>query len=148
MTPGLPSAAHSPSLRPPGSAARKALNSFSAPMKYTIDRSDNSATVRLHVDRLDAANTGALKGELLILASSGIEVLFIDLSEVNYCDSTGLSALLLAHREMKNVGGYAILLSLTDKVQSLIEIAQLDRVLYIYPSREEALADLSGSGDA
>jgi anti-sigma B factor antagonist len=114
-------------------------------MKYTVDRSDNAATVRLHEDRLDASNSGDLKGELLILCSAGIEVLFIDLSEVNYCDSTGLSALLLAHREMKNVGGYAILVALTDKVTQLIEIAQLDRVLYIYRNREEAVADLEGS---
>ncbi|MBC8146072.1 MAG: STAS domain-containing protein [bacterium] len=113
-------------------------------MRYTVDRSDKAATVKLHEDRLDASNSGDLKGELLILCSSGIEVLFMDLSEVNYCDSTGLSALLLAHREMKNAGGYAILVALTDKVCSLIEIAQLDRVLYIYKSREEAVADLEG----
>ena len=111
-------------------------------MRYTVDRSDNAATVKLHEDRLDATNSGDLKGELLILCSSGIDVLFIDLSSVNYCDSTGLSALLLAHREMKSVGGYAILVALTDKVTSMIEIAQLDRVLYIYKSREEAVADL------
>ena len=113
-------------------------------MRYTVDRSDNSATVRLHEDRLDANNSGDLKGELLILCSSGIDVLFLDLSEVNYCDSTGLSALLLAHREMKSAGGYAILVGLTERVASLIEIAQLDRVLYIYASREEAVADLEG----
>src|SRR5688500_4535133 len=113
-------------------------------MRYTVDRSDKAATVKLHEDRLDASNSGDLKGELLILCSSGIEVLFMDLSEVNYCDSTGLSALLLAHREMKTAGGYAILVALTDKVCSLIEIAQLDRVLYIYKSREEAVADLEG----
>jgi anti-anti-sigma factor len=88
-----------------------------------------------------------LKGELLILCSSGIEVLFVDMGEVNYCDSTGLSALLLAHREMKNNQGYAILVGLSDKVAALVEIAQLDRVLYIYPTREEALADLQGETD-
>lgn len=113
-------------------------------MRYTVDRSDNAATIKLHEDRLDATNSGDLKGELLILCSSGIEVLFVDLSEVNYCDSTGLSALLLAHREMKNAGGYAILVALTERVSSLIEVAQLDRVLYIYKNREEAVADLEG----
>ena len=117
-------------------------------MRYTTDRNDNTATIRLHEDRLDATNSSELKGDLLILCSSGVEVLFLDLSEVNYCDSTGLSALLLAHREMKSNNGYAILVGLSSRVQSLVEIAQLDRVLYIYPSREEALADLQGSLDA
>lgn len=113
-------------------------------MKYTVDRTDSNATLRLHEERLDATNTGDLKGELLILCSSDINVLFVDLSEVNYCDSAGLSALLLAHREMKNQQGYAIFVGLSDRVSSLVEIAQLDRVLYIYPDKEEALADLQG----
>ncbi len=116
-------------------------------MNYTIDRSDGTATLRLHEDRLDAANSGDLKGEMLILCSSGIEVLFIDMTEVKACDSAGLGGLLLAHREMKNHSGYAILYGLSDGVSSIISLAQLDRVLFIYPTREEALADLRGDAE-
>lgn len=116
-------------------------------MRYTVDRSDDHAVLRLHEDRLDATNSGDFKGEMLILSSSGIDVLFIDFGEVNYCDSSGLGAMLLVHREMKNAGGYAIFVGLTERVASLIEIAQLDRVLYIYGSKEEALADLESSSD-
>jgi len=111
-------------------------------MHYSIDHVDNTATLRLHESRLDAANSAEFKGELVVLCRSGIEVLFIDLSEVDSCDSAGLGAMLLAHREMKASSGLAIFVSLTERVNSLIELAQLDRVLYIYPTREEALADL------
>jgi hypothetical protein len=48
---------------------------------------------------------------------------------------------------MKSAGGYAIFVGLTERVASLIEIAQLDRVLYLYGSKEEALADLESSSD-
>lgn len=116
-------------------------------MRYTVDRSDDHATLRLHEDRIDASNSGDFKGEMLILSSSGIDVLFIDFSEVNYCDSSGLSAMLLVHREMKSAGGYAIFVGLTERIASLIEIARLDRVLYIYGSKEEALADLANSNE-
>ena len=116
-------------------------------MRYTVDRSDDAATLKLHEERLDATNSGDLKGELLILCSSGVEILFVDLSEVNFSDSAGLSAMLLVHREMKSVNGYAIFVGLTDRVKALVELAQLDRVLYIYPTREDALADLESGGD-
>lgn len=116
-------------------------------MKYTVDRTDNTATLRLHEPRLDASNSGELKGAMLILCSSGIDVLFIDMTEVEACDSTGMSALLLVHREMKNHNGYAILHNLTERAESMIQLAQLDRVLYIYPTKEEALADLRGEDD-
>ena len=36
------------------------------------------------------ANSAEFKGELLPLCRSGIEVLFIDLCEVTFCDSSGL----------------------------------------------------------
>jgi anti-anti-sigma factor len=111
-------------------------------MKYTVDHDDSMDTLVLHEERLDATNSADFKGELLLICRSGIEVLFIDLSEVNECDSTGLSAMLLAHREMKAAGGAAIFVGLSERVKSLIELTQLDRVLYIYETREEAMADL------
>lgn len=116
-------------------------------MRYTLDHEDNTATMNLHEERLDATNSPEFKAELLLHTRSGVEVFFIDLSEVQYCDSSGLSALLLAHREMKSAGGAAIFVGLGDRLKSLIEVSQLDRVLYIYETREDAMADLQGSDD-
>jgi anti-anti-sigma factor len=116
-------------------------------MRYTVDHNDNTDTLVLHEERLDATNSAEFKGELLVICRSGIEVLFIDLSEVTFCDSAGLSAMLLAHREMKVSGGAAIFFGLSEKVKSLIELSQLDRVLYIYETREEALEDLQALED-
>ena len=111
-------------------------------MKYTVEHDDAMDTLVLHEERLDASNSADFKGELLLICRSGIEVLFVDLSEVEFCDSSGLSALLLTHREMKVSGGAAIFICMSPKVKSLIELTQLDRVLYLYDTREEAMADL------
>ena len=116
-------------------------------MRYTVDHIDNQATLLLHETHLNAENSPDLKGELVVLCRSGIDVLFVDMGEVIYCDSSGLSAMLMAHREMAVAGGYAIYYSLSPEVNSLIELARLDRVLYIYPTKEEALTDLAGSED-
>jgi anti-anti-sigma factor len=114
-------------------------------MRYTVDHNDNIDTLILHDERLDASNCADFKGELLVICRSGIEVLFIDLSEVNFCDSTGLSAMLLAHREMKVSGGAAIFIGLSEQVKALVELSRLDRVLYLYDTREEAMADLQAT---
>jgi len=113
-------------------------------MRYTLDHYDNYSTLVLHESRLDTTTSGDFKAELLLHTRSDIEVLFIDLSEVLFCDSTGLSALLLAHREMKTAGGAAIFIGLGEQMDTLVKLTQLDRVLYIYETREEALADLEG----
>ncbi|MCE2504447.1 MAG: STAS domain-containing protein [Chlorobi bacterium] len=107
-------------------------------MRYTVDHIDSQT-------HLNSKYSPDLKGELIVLCRSGIDVLFVDMSEVIYCDSSGLSAMLMAHREMTAAGGYAIYYSLSPEVNSLIELARLDRVLYIYPTKEEALADLAGN---
>jgi anti-sigma B factor antagonist len=116
-------------------------------MRYTLEHEDNTATLVLHEERLDVTTSPDFKAELLIHTRSGIEVLFIDLHEVLFCDSTGLSAMLLAHREMKVAGGAAIFIGLAEHLQSLVKLAQLDTVLYIYDSREEAMADLQSEND-
>lgn len=116
-------------------------------MRYTVDHVDNRATLILHETHLNAENTGDFKGELIVLCRSGIDVLFIDMSEVIHCDSSGISALLMAHREMANAGGYSILFGLSPEVDRLVELARLDRVLYIYPTKEEAIDDLETDGE-
>ncbi|MBS1912724.1 MAG: STAS domain-containing protein [Bacteroidetes bacterium] len=117
-------------------------------MRYTLDHEDNSATMTVHEERLDITNSSNFKAEVLLHTRSGIEIFFIDLSEVVYCDSTGLGALLLAHREMKAAGGATIFIGLSDRLRSFINVSQLDRVLYIYDTREEALADLQSDDEA
>lgn len=117
-------------------------------MRYTLDHEDNYATLVLHESRLDATTSGDFKAELLLHTRSDVEVMFIDLGEVVFCDSTGLSALLLAHREMKTAGGAAIFIGLGEQMQNLVKLTQLDRVLYIYDTREEALADLQSDEEA
>lgn len=118
-------------------------NNKPSDMRYSVDHIDNTATLMIHEERLDSITSSEFKGELVVLCRSGIEVLFIDMSQIVYCDSAGLGAMLLAHREMKASGGYSIIVGLTPTVKSLIELAHLDQVLYIYDTREEAMADLT-----
>ena len=61
------------------------------------------------------------------------------MSEVEYCDSSGLSALLLAFRILQAEEGEIKIASPQKSVRTLIEISQLDRILPIYNSVEEAL---------
>ncbi len=117
-------------------------------MRYTLEHLDRFATMTLHEERLDSDSAAEFKAEILLHSRSGIEILFVDLSEVEFCDSSGLSALLFAHREMKSAGGAAIFVSLSPTLASYVEVSQLDRVLYIYDTREDAMADLEeGDGD-
>lgn len=115
-------------------------------INYELKRIGNIAIFKLNEKRFDASIAGFVKGELTILLHTGdINKLIIDLSEVDYCDSSGLSAILLAFRILQANDGLIRLASPTKNVRTLIEISQLDRVLKICNSVEEALKDLEGT---
>jgi len=91
-------------------------------------------------ERLDVTSAPELKGALeRLFERAGREVL-IDLADVTYVSSIGLSTLLRAAHLAEAQGGRVVLSGLGDMVRSVFDLAGLDRVLEAHASREEALA--------
>jgi anti-anti-sigma factor len=108
-------------------------------MKYTIDKQEKYSLLRLHEEKLDSSVAPGLKSELITLHAEGVRNIVLDLAEVKYTDSSGLSALLVGNRIVQEEGGIFILTSLSDHTMKLIKISQLDSVLNIMPKVEEAI---------
>lgn len=100
-------------------------------MKFDVQKNANDVTLILHERKLDSTIAAELKGEFLLLCKPKVETLMVDLAEVEFCDSSGLSALLIADRKMKEHGGSVRLLHVHKKVLSLLKISMLDRVFDI-----------------
>jgi len=99
--------------------------------KYDIQKKDNFTVIKVLVEKLDTNIAPALKSELVLIAGNGEKNMIIDLSEARYCDSSGLSAILVANRLCKNSKGTFVLTGLQTAVERLITISQLDTVLNI-----------------
>lgn len=108
-------------------------------MKYTIDKQEKYAILTLHEEKLDSSVAPNLKAELLTLHAEGIRNIILDLQNVKYTDSSGLSSLLVGNRIVKEEGGIFVLASLSDHTAKLIKISQLDSVLNIFLTVEEAI---------
>ena len=108
-------------------------------MKYTIDKQEKYSSLRLHEEKLDSSVAPQLKSELITLHAEGIHNVILDLTEVKYTDSSGLSALLVGNRIMQEDGGIFVLAALSEHTMKLIKISQLDTVLNILPTVEEAV---------
>jgi len=108
-------------------------------MKYTIDKQEKYSLLRLHEDKLDSSVAPGLKSELITLHAEGVRNIVLDMAEVRYTDSSGLSALLVGNRIVQEDGGIFILTTLSDHTLKLIKISQLDSVLNIVPKVEEAI---------
>ncbi|MCK5102505.1 MAG: STAS domain-containing protein [Cyclobacteriaceae bacterium] len=108
-------------------------------MKYSIDKNEQYSILKLQEEKLDSPLSPALKSEFVTLNAEGIKNIIIDLSEVKYVDSSGLSALLVGNRIYSEDEGIFILASLNDHVMKLIRISQLNNVLNLLPTVEEAI---------
>ena len=112
-------------------------------MNFQIDRQDSLAIIHVQLERLDSTISPLLKSELVVLNAEGVKNFIIDLNKTKYCDSSGLSAILVANRLCKNSGGTFVLCSINDTVKKLITISQLDSILNIVENLEEAKALIS-----
>lgn len=112
-------------------------------MNFETKRINDITVFKLNEKRLDTNISGLLKGEFtLLLKVEGINKLIIDLSEVETCDSSGLSAILVANRTLNSSNGIIRLVAPSEKVYTLIKITQLDRVLRVCNTVDEAIAEL------
>lgn len=108
-------------------------------MSFKIQKKGNFTLIKTGVEKLDTAVAPALKTELVLLNSEGVKNIIIDLGATRYCDSSGLSAILVANRLCKNAGGSLVITGLQEPVKNLISISQLDSILNIAGTLEDSI---------
>ena len=108
-------------------------------MKFTVDKHEKYVLLKLNESKLNSLITPQLKSELILINTEGQRNIILDLCQVKFADSSGLSSLLVGHRLCKNTAGTFILTGLNDAVARLITISQLDNVLSIVPTTSEAI---------
>lgn len=107
-------------------------------MNFQIEKTEKYTVIKLVCEKLDSIISPLLKSELVVLNADGVKNIIIDMEQTRYSDSSGLSAILVANRLCKNSNGLLVLCNLQDPVKKLISISQLDTILSITNSLDEA----------
>lgn len=108
-------------------------------MKFTVDKHEKYVLIKLNENKLNSLISPQLKSELILSNSEGQRNIVLDLSNVKYSDSSGLSSLLVGHRICKNANGSFILTGINDNIARLISISQLENILNIVGTVDEAI---------
>lgn len=108
-------------------------------MKFTVDKHEKYVLIKLNESKLNSLISPQLKSELILMNTDGQRNIILDLGTVKFADSSGLSSLLVGHRICKNAEGNFILTGLSDSVARLVSISQLENVLSIVGTPEEAI---------
>ena len=107
-------------------------------MKYSIDKKEQYVVFSPMEEKLDSLLAPALKSEILTIHAEGYPHMVLDLSQVKYVDSSGLSALLVGDREFSRNGGIFVISGVQDHVMKLLKISMLDKKLNLVNTLEEA----------
>ena len=108
-------------------------------MKFSIDKRDRFCVLKIDEEKLLSNFAPQLKSELVMLHTEGFKNIILDLSLVQFVDSSGLSALLVGNRLSKEAGGTFVLTNLNTHIQKLVKISQLESILNIVPSLSESV---------
>jgi anti-sigma B factor antagonist len=108
-------------------------------MNILTERRDGKTVLTLKEERVDAHNAAELKDRILKALEEGGHALVIDLSQVQFIDSSGLGALLSGFKNANLRASSFALAGPQPRVSSMFELTRLHRVFEIYPGLQEAL---------
>jgi anti-sigma B factor antagonist len=95
---------------------------------------------------MDFESTPVLTELLLGLVEQGRRHLVLEMSQVGFCDSSGLNALVRVLRQAKGRQGSLALVAPTEPVERLLAITAVDSVISQYPSVPLALESSTPTG--
>ncbi len=109
------------------------------PMKLTPHLVDSDRIV-IHVDgRLDAETCNMLKRAFQDHVASGIRHITVEMSQVSFIDSSGLSALISGLKALRQTGGSLNLAAVGSQARAALRLTLLDTVLPVFESEAEAV---------
>jgi anti-sigma B factor antagonist len=106
-------------------------------MDLVVTSHDENTVLELS-GRLDLNSSSQLKGRVKELLAEGKMNLVLDMSDVNFINSSGLGTLVSILKDVRMVKGRMVVCDLAQYVQEIFEITQLSHIFDIYPTVEEA----------
>ena len=96
-------------------------------------------TIAMPYDRrMDAACVIAFKATMHDISESGARHILLDMSRIEFMDSSGLGALIAVLKKMSPDRKFEVC-GLTARVQKVFDLTRMDRVFNIYKTVEDAI---------
>ncbi|MCH9670763.1 MAG: STAS domain-containing protein [Gammaproteobacteria bacterium] len=100
---------------------------------------DGILVLKVCDSRVDAHNAAEFKSTVAEFVSNGNNKIALDLSEVEFIDSSGLGAIVAGLKAVGREGSFSIF-GLQSATLSMFRMTRMDKVFQIFESESEALA--------
>ncbi|HEX3467760.1 MAG TPA: STAS domain-containing protein [Candidatus Elarobacter sp.] len=96
---------------------------------------------------LDIATSPTVRAALISASERGNHQLIVDLTKVDFLDSTGLGAIIGGQRRAREFHGEVRVVAKEGQILRLLRITGLLKVFAVYPTLDEAVRDGQRVGD-
>ncbi|WP_433128952.1 STAS domain-containing protein [Micromonospora sp. CA-240977] len=108
-------------------------------MDFTLStRQGRIGTVVEVAGDLDMSTTPELRDQLRQLVENGVQTVVVDLTGVGFMDSSGLGALVVAYKDLRERGGSLALAGVDRSVRTVFSITSVDRVIDLFDTVDDA----------
>lgn len=91
---------------------------------------------------VDVYTAPQLKQQIISILDGGAKILAINLTKVDYLDSTALGVLIGGLKRMREKDGNMVLVCPSPRIRRVFEITGLDKIFDIYDTEEDAQEEM------
>lgn len=99
------------------------------------------SVVTVEGDHLDSSNYKQFKADIQPYIGEGVSIL-LDIGTLKFIDSSGLGVFLSLLRDLQSRKGSLRICGPTPAVKILFELVRLEKIIDVFPSRDEAVKSL------
>lgn len=108
-------------------------------MKLSVEQAGRAQIAKLAGD-MDLHEGGQLSDQLRAFVTPATPHLIVDLSDLEFIGSTGITALVTAHHAAREYGGSVQIVAPASHIEELLRLARIDEFIPIRKNRADALA--------
>jgi len=108
-------------------------------MEAVVEKVGEATVLTIPGESLDASNAKDFKRDVMPIMERNLKVV-LDMSKLQFVDSSGLGAILSCLRRLNASGGDLKLCGMTKPVRALFELVRMHRIFDIFNTREEAVS--------
>ncbi|MEB3287069.1 MAG: STAS domain-containing protein [Vampirovibrionales bacterium] len=101
--------------------------------------SNGKAIIDVQTQNVDFRNCETIKSSVANVVSEGKRHILLNLTQVSFMDSSGLSVILFCKRTCEEAGGKFGVFGLQSYVNNLVNLTNLNKTIDIFASEAEAL---------
>jgi len=107
---------------------------------HTIEENVDIVSLR---GRFTAVDSPSLSDALNRILEEGSKNLSLNMTELEFVDSSGLSAIVSTLKKARKEGGDLVLLNVNERIMALLKLTRLHEVIEIYDNEDTLLASFA-----